>query len=117
VAPKYFMVPYEENKFYVGQVDLIDKIFDRLRDSNPHQYNHRVALYGMGGVGKTQTALAYVHILKQNYHSVFWISSVNQTTLLSGFEQIRMETRCAIEASNQTETGKQVLKWLQEQTN
>ena len=117
VSPKYFIVPYEENKFYVGQEDLIDQIFDRLRDSKPHQYNHRLALYGMGGVGKTQTALAYVHILKQNYHSVFWISGVNQTTLLSGFEQIRTETRCSIEASNQTEIAKQVVKWLQEQPN
>ena len=64
VAPTYFMVPYEKNEFFVGQDDLIDQIFDRLCASKPHQYNHRIALYGMGGVGKTQTALAYVHTLK-----------------------------------------------------
>ena len=71
----------------------------------------------MGRVGKTQTALAYVYSLKENYHSVFWISGVTQATLLSGFEQIRTETRCAIEASNPTETVKLVIKWLQEQSN
>src|SRR5208282_878786 len=53
----------------------------------------------------------------QNYQSVFWISGVTQTTLLSGFEQIRTKTGCAIEASNQTETAKLVVKWLEEQTN
>ena len=117
VASKYFMVPYEKNPFFVGQDDLIDQIFDRLCESKHHQYNHRIALYGMGGVGKTQTTLAYAYTMKQNYHSVFWISGVNQTTLLSGFEQIRTETRCAIEASNQTETAKLVIKWLEEQKN
>ena len=116
-APKYFMVPYEKNVFFVGQDDLIDQIFNKLCESKPHQYNHRIALYGMGGVGKTQTALAYVHTLKQNYHSIFWISGATQATLLSGFEQIRTETRCAIEASNLIETAKLVIKWLQEQTN
>ena len=71
----------------------------------------------MGGVGKTQTALAYAHTLKQNYHTVFWISGVTQAALLSGFEQIRTETRCAIAASNPTETAKLVIKWLEEQKN
>src|SRR6266496_177169 len=117
IVPKYFMVSYEKNPFFVGQDDLIDQIFDQLCESKSHQYNHRIALYGMGGVGKTQMALAYVHTMKQNYHSVFWISGVTQTTLLSGFEQIRTETRCMIKASNQTETAKLVVKWLEEQTN
>ena len=116
IIPKYFMVPYEKNVFFVGHDDFIDQIFNRLCESKPYQYNHRIALYGMGGVGKTQTALAYVHTLKQNYHSIFWISGVTQATLLSGFEQIRIETRCAVEL-NPTETAKLVIKWLQEQTN
>ena len=66
---------------------------------------------------KTQTALAYVHSLKQHYRSVFWISGVTQAALLSGFEQIRTETRCAIAASDPTETAKLVIKWLEDKMN
>src|SRR5271169_1561147 len=117
VSPTYFMVPYEKNEFFVGQDDLIDEIFDQLCNSKPHQYNHRIALYGMGGVGKTQTALAYVYIMKQNYRFVFWISGVNQAALISGFEQIRKLTDCVPAASNPTETAKIALKWLEEQIN
>ena len=71
----------------------------------------------MSGVGKTQTALAYSYNLNENYHSVFWISGVNQAAILSGFEKIRTETGCIMEASNLTETAKLVIKWLQEQEN
>src|SRR5437762_8446928 len=108
------MMPYEMNPFFVGQDDLIEQIFDRLCDSKPYQYNHRIALYGMGGVGKTQTAIAYIHTMKHNYYSVFWISGLNREALLSGFEQIRTETNCAMAASHPTTTAKLVINWLEQ---
>lgn len=52
----------------------------------------------MGWGNTNGSYIAYVHIMKQNYHSIFWIIGVTQTTLLSGFEQISTETRCLIEA-------------------
>jgi hypothetical protein len=74
-------------------------------------------LYGLGGVGKTQTALAYAHEKRHNYHSIFWISGVNQATLFSGFEQIASKTKCAVGASSPTEITERVLVWLQQQKN
>ena len=70
-------------------------------------------------MGKTQTALEYVHRKKEHYSSIFWISGVNQATLLTGFQQIATETNCITTTSESkpSETAKQVLSWLQKQTN
>src|SRR5437762_5367542 len=119
IIQAYFIVPYAKNPFFVGRSNLLDRIFKTLLDTRPHEYNHRVALYGLGGVGKTQTALEYVHTKKEYYNSIFWISGVNQATLLTGFQQIATETKC-ITITNESkpfETAKQVLSWLQKQTN
>jgi hypothetical protein len=45
----------------------------------------------MGGVGKTQTVLAYVYWMKTFYNSIFWINAADQATLLDGFQKIAIE--------------------------
>jgi general stress protein CsbA len=42
----------------------------------------------MGGIGKTQIALEYVYTNEKNYARTYWISAVDQTTLLSGYAEI-----------------------------
>ena len=54
------MVPFEKNEYFVGRADLLKQLSDALCCMKPRQYNHRVALFGMGGVGKTQTVLSSV---------------------------------------------------------
>jgi len=41
----------------------------------------RVALHGMGGVGKTQMALQYSHQYRDRYAGVWWFRSESDTTL------------------------------------
>src|SRR5271169_6827685 len=113
------MVPYEKNDIFVGRGDTLDDIFQRLCKKKPLQHNHRIALYGLGGVGKTQTALAYIHARKEYYNSIFWISGVSHVTLLSGYQEIASTTNCVkgLVESNPSKIAKKVLDWLQQQTN
>ena len=62
-----------------------------LYDQAPKKYNHRIALYGMGGVGKTQTALEYVYTNKDSYERIYWITAVDQASLLSGYQKIAIK--------------------------
>src|SRR5215475_2805075 len=103
------MVPYDENSLYVGDPEFIDEIFRKLHDAKSHQFNHRIALYGMGRIGKTQTALRYVYEMRDNYRAIFWISGENESTLLNGFGQIREQSDCVPETSDQNKTAKQVI--------
>jgi uncharacterized protein (DUF2164 family) len=118
--PKFdtFMVPYEENMLFTGRVELLQKLHDMLCEDVPlKQYNHRVALYGMGGVGKTQTAVAYVYRHKADYERIYWITAATQASLLAGFEDIATTTGCAKQTghSDLKSLAKIVLAWLQQQ--
>ena len=93
---------------------------EKLRDTAAKNYNHRVAIYGMGGVGKTQIAIEYVYRNKPNYDSIFWISSADQATLLSGFQDIARLTKCVPISDSAglkpTEVARAVLTWLRKQS-
>jgi tetratricopeptide (TPR) repeat protein len=109
-------VPYEKNDLFIGRVELLQKLHDMLReDAKP--YNHRVALYGMGGVGKTQTAVAYVYAHKADYDRIYWITAATEASLLAGFEDIATRTGCAKQTgySDLKSLAKIVLAWLEEQ--
>jgi Cdc6-like AAA superfamily ATPase len=65
------MVPYQRNANFTGRADLLTKLSTKLCDIIPKSWNHRVALYGLGGVGKTQLALEYVYAHKGQYDRVY----------------------------------------------
>ena len=102
----------------MGRDHLLSLLSDKLRDTTARKYNHRVAIYGMGGVGKTQLAIEYVYRNEAKYHSIFWISSADQAALLSGFGEIARVTGCVPNLDvgrNPDEVAKSVLIWLRKQ--
>ena len=115
--PAHFLVPYEKNELFVGRSGLLSEIFNELNEAKERRYNHRLALYGMGGVGKTQTVLAYVYSMKTFYNSIFWINAADQATLLDGFQKIAIEIdeRRLISESTPAETANPVLAWFARQ--
>ena len=108
-------MPYQRNPHFTGRDELLSLLNERLRDTSAKKYNHRVAIYGMGGVGKTQLAIEYVHRNETKYDSIFWISSADQAALLSGFQEIARITGCVpnVDANSKpAEVAKAVLMWL-----
>jgi tetratricopeptide (TPR) repeat protein len=115
VATSAFCVLYDRNPHFTGRDPLLERLHLALHDTRPKQYNHRISLHGLGGVGKTQIALEYAYRHKSHYQYVFWISAVDQAKLLSGFGSIAKATRCVNLTSIQQpdEAAKSVLKWLE----
>jgi len=66
-----FMVPYERNPFFTGRDEFLNQLFNQLRDPTP-RYHGRLALYGLGGIGKTQVALEFVHRFQSSYSRIYW---------------------------------------------
>ena len=86
------MVP-KEPAFY-GSRTLLKTIRIKLCDTASKEYNHRLAIYGMGGVGKTQIAIEYVMQFQTEYVGIYWITATSEVELLSGFQAIAKETHC-----------------------
>lgn len=69
-----FKVPHGENFNFIGRQDIVQKVVNHLvSERSPYQ----VALYGLGGVGKTElaTQCAYRIQKKRPDISVFWIQA------------------------------------------
>ena len=84
------------------------------------QINHRIALHGMGGVGKTQCALAYIYANQNDYERIYWISGVNLASLLSGYQNIARKEGLQLMdagAENPVEAARMTLSWLKDQSN
>jgi len=114
-AETVFSVRYERNPYFTGRDEFLDTLAQVLSDRSRPRYYHRVALYGIGGVGKTQIALAYAYRHKSDYKYVFWISGADETQLLSGFADIARKSKCTTETGKKpSEVGKAALDWLRD---
>jgi len=114
------MVPYDKNPLFVGRDSLLRDLREKLQETKPKKYQHRIAISGMGGVGKTQVAIEYSNRYRDDYSAIYWISAVNQAALLSGFRGIATETKCLPAGSEELTAVKEaqkVLSWLQLQKN
>jgi hypothetical protein len=88
-------------------------IREKLCDTTSQEYNHRLAIFGMGGVGKTQIAIEYVAKFETQYFGIFWITASTEADLLAGFQAIASKTRCIETASlTPSEITQAVLDWL-----
>jgi hypothetical protein len=60
-----------------------DELLNKLRELLITTPNHRISLYGLGGVGKTQVATEYVYKHEPDYKYIFWISASRLQASLS----------------------------------
>jgi tetratricopeptide (TPR) repeat protein len=68
---RVFHVPHPRNPHFTGRDDLLADLREQLTSE---EGNKRVqALYGLGGVGKTQLAVEYAHRYRDEYAVVWWI--------------------------------------------
>jgi tetratricopeptide (TPR) repeat protein len=106
--PRYWNVPVR-NRLFTGREDVLEKLQEAL------QRDRRAALSGLGGIGKTQTAIEYAHRYRNDYDAVFFIRTDTETALTAGM--IGIASVLALprrDAKDQNETMSAVKRWLQE---
>ena len=110
----YFLIPYERNPHFCGRDLLLNTLYQRLLDTRQNEYNHRIALYGLGGIGKTQLAIEYAYRYHPQYSYIFWISAATRAKLLSGYVQIAVEVQCCEQAEKRSpnDVANDVIRWL-----
>ncbi|ROV90962.1 hypothetical protein VSDG_07735 [Cytospora chrysosperma] len=88
-----FMVPYNENPDFIGRTGVLEQVKQQFGYSQPPAAGpprSRVSLYGLGGVGKTQIALAYAYWLRKTQPeiSVFWVHASNAQRFRQAYTSI-----------------------------
>jgi tetratricopeptide (TPR) repeat protein len=75
-------VPYRQNHFFTGRDDLLEQLSTYF--SSWKAVNTPIAaLYGLGGMGKTQIALEYAYRFSERYQGVFWVNASAQEVFLA----------------------------------
>ncbi|KAI0883864.1 uncharacterized protein GGS22DRAFT_26878 [Annulohypoxylon maeteangense] len=82
----YFEVPFPQNKRFVGRSSILDQLEQMLFIERCS----KVALVGLGGIGKTQVALQFAYWVKKNKleYSVFWVPALSNATFEQAYGEI-----------------------------
>ena len=109
-----FIVPLDRNRDFTGRNSFLEQLFDMLGASRMNnRYPGRLALIGMGGIGKTQIALEFAYRYRSSYDSIYWISGDSQASLLDGYMELATKAKIKIPEDLQPiEIAKMVLSWL-----
>jgi hypothetical protein len=83
--PSLWNVPYQQNPFFTGREDILQQLHQVLHAEGAVALSHPQGISGLGGIGKTQTALEYACRYGANYDAVFWVQADSTTALTSGY--------------------------------
>jgi len=84
-----YVVPFGRNSSFVGRESIIDQLLQDLDPDRNRDECRRMALDGLGGIGKTQIALEIAFRLRETKTdcSIFWV----QATDVASFERAYRE--------------------------
>ena len=104
-------VPHARNPFFTGREEILTELNTTLGKTGT------AALSGLGGVGKTQTAVEFAHLHRDDYQAVLWASAESRETLLSGFAAIANHLNLSeANATDQQTAATATKRWLESNT-
>src|SRR5215475_7309308 len=102
-------LPFPRNRFFTGRDDLLNGLQMGFRSGQWVQ-----TLNGLGGIGKTQTAIEYAYRYSGDYKAVLWCKAHSKKSLTSDFVAMAKVLELQEKnAENQDEAIKAVKRWLE----
>ncbi|KAI0813657.1 P-loop containing nucleoside triphosphate hydrolase protein [Xylaria sp. FL0064] len=81
----YNNIPFTSNPKFSGREDVLEAVHKVLDLDTPSSTFRSMALFGMGGVGKTQIAVHYAYRNLQHFDVVLWVAADNATAIGQSF--------------------------------
>jgi hypothetical protein len=84
---RYQNIPSTLNPRFWGRENVLNALQEALSPEQKFRQLKTFALYGMGGVGKTQIALQYVNRHRELYKAILWVSADNVINMGQSFRE------------------------------
>ncbi|MFF9588904.1 FxSxx-COOH system tetratricopeptide repeat protein [Streptomyces sp. NPDC014646] len=89
-VPRIWNAP-PRNPGFTGRSTVLERMRDQLGGGMAVVLPQPQTLYGLGGVGKTQVALEYVHRFMADYDLVWWISSEQIDDVVASLAELAVQ--------------------------
>jgi tetratricopeptide (TPR) repeat protein len=112
-SSRIFQIPHRRNPNFTGREDLLAALCAALTSGQPAALTQ--AIYGLGGIGKTQLAVEYAYRHAPEYSLVWWVRAEEPTTLAADYARLaqRLNLRERT-ASEQAIVVDAVRAWLEQ---
>jgi tetratricopeptide (TPR) repeat protein len=109
-------VPLPRNTFFTGRGSILRKL--RNAFTNPSDMrSHITVLSGLGGMGKTQTAVEYAYRHRDDYSAIFWVNSDTQELIAADYKGIAQLLHLPFKDNDDPNaTVPSVRRWLENNT-
>jgi tetratricopeptide (TPR) repeat protein/transcriptional regulator with XRE-family HTH domain len=110
-------LPSRRNPFFTGRSEILQALHTAFNagESGPRQ---ALAICGLGGIGKTQTAIEYAYRYREDYQLVFWIRAETSELLIADFTSLAAALALPERNDqNQSHIVAAVKRWLSRQQN
>jgi tetratricopeptide (TPR) repeat protein len=110
-------IPYQRNPLFTGREDVLKNLSETLKAGKTAALAQPQAISGLGGIGKTQTAVEYAYRHQGDYKAILWVKTETEASINADFvtlaslfdlpEKQEQDQRKIVEA---------VKRWFQEHT-
>ena len=115
--PTLWHVPYRRNPFFTGRERILLGLHTMLRVGKRASLVQAQAISGLGGIGKTQTAIEYAYRFREHYQAILWCRAETRNLLLTDLVALAQVLDLQEKDEQEQERVVQaVRRWLQNST-